>query len=39
VVERDDLLGRICAFFAIEPAEPKTAFLPIERNTAAVTEQ
>lgn len=39
VVERDDLLGRICAFFAIEPAEPKTAFLPIKRTTAAIAEQ
>jgi hypothetical protein len=39
VVERDDFLGRLCAYFASEPADHKTAFLPASAKKKAVTEQ
>jgi hypothetical protein len=39
VAERDDLLGRLCAYFSSEPVDSKTAFLPIAKKKKVTTEQ
>ncbi|HEV3334456.1 MAG TPA: hypothetical protein VG096_25890 [Bryobacteraceae bacterium] len=39
VVERDDFLGRLCAYFVSEQADRKTAFAPSDITKKAITEQ
>jgi hypothetical protein len=39
VVERDDFLGRLCAYFVNEQADRKTAFAPSVITRKAITEQ
>jgi len=39
VAERDDLLGRLCAYFSSEAVDSKTAFLPIAKKKKVTAEQ